>query len=91
MFKKKRSQEDLKKQIQEFREGEKNAASGFGSIPDADPTSGDEVSSADTVAFPSYIDKEGNVKHKGPRKAVGEQVIPGDWVVKSLKKGIKGK
>lgn len=86
MVKKKKSQEEIKKQFQEFQEGEENAISSFGSIPDVDPTSGDEVSGVDSAAFPSYIDKEGNVKHKGPRKVVGEQVNPVEWAVRPKKK-----
>lgn len=86
MAKKKRSQEEIKKHIMEIKEGEENAVSGFGSISDADSTSGDEVSDVEVSAFPSYIDKEGNVKHKGPRKVVGEQVNPVEWAVRPKKK-----
>lgn len=84
--KKKRSEEEIKKQLQELEKGEENAVSGLGSVSDVDPTSGNEVSSADTSAFPSYLTKEGNVKHGGPRRTVGEQVTPVDWVVRSGKK-----
>ena len=74
-MKRQKNKDKTAKKFKEFREGMEGAEVNA-ICSEGDFTSGDVISGADTTAFPTYIDKKGQVKH-GARHIVAEKIPPG--------------